>query len=488
MEIEWARRNPWGGGANRYALPPGYFAPLMPDSGRRELLSRERVVMYATIMGPQGERLVYTAEERAYSLPLFRLAGRHRDEGRLQVELRRFLRRARRKGEPGLLLLHLSDPPEELELLRQFISVVSEGGYFNRRLLLAPFDPTAGREEHPEAINPSLLQRPLGDSPFSLETHRGLRQAAAERRHSGSGQERRKRILHAFVEKRAQERDNRRYGGGRVYTAAMHGSAEIVGDRFSVQTEDGRPASLVTPGGEIGVGTPAVTTVRLAAGLAGLDDERCRVESVTAFAFEGALSRGIREETTLEGELSGRVRLDTYFVDGYSELFLSLEARVAGKAGNCLLLTPVEFAVLNHDEEVSRVITLIRRLSAGRTIEERFSLQRGEGVPLFGEELLVGAAGGGTSLRCASVDLPDPAIAPSALLRPASQRGRRQGELSFAPFGSILFRKGRRQELLLRRTVRLAPGNSSEPFRRLTETVAPEILLWEGQESEGDDR
>lgn len=481
LEIDWARRNPWSGAAESYALAPGYFAPLVPDTGRRELLSGERVVLYAATSDEEGERLVYTVDEAVYSLPLFRLAPRHREVRKLQLEFRRFLRRARRRGEPGVLLLRLTDPPEEVGLLRQLSDLVNRRSYLRKRLRLAPFDPFKGRREQSRAVNASLLRLPLGGSPFGLEVHRGLRQAAAERNEPGENQDRRREVLRSFVEPKEQERSNDQYGKDRVYTAAMHGYAEIVGDRFSVRTEDGRPATLVTESGVVGLDLPATTSVRLAGGLAPLEQERCRVESVTAFSFEGPISRGIREETILEGELSGRIRLDTYFIDGYGELYLSMEARVQGSPEQGVLLTPVELPIRDLTSATYRGITLLRRFAGGNEVEEQFGLEPREAIPLFGEELIVKGGGGG-ELLWAPADLRSRVIAPAALLRGQTAGGNRVDTLMFAPFGSVLFRPGRRQELSVRRSVRLAPARELPHLGTLREALVEELLFWEGRE------
>jgi hypothetical protein len=332
-------------------------------------------------------------------------------------------------------------------------------------------------------MTPALLERPLAGTPFDLSLHRGLRQAAAQRSLPGLNRERHRKILTAFREEQPQETRNRSYGSRRVYSAAMHGSAEIIGDTFSVRTEGGRPSRLVAPAGAVGLGRPAETTLRYPAGFEKVPESLCRVESVTAFSFESPLSRGIREESVIRGAITGRSRLDSFFLSDYEELFVALELTLSGSLEEDIFLLPMEFRLSPFGDEKEEPITLRRAVAKDTVLRETLPLEPGVPVPLFGAEVTLESSGNFPGLRCGSADLWHEALVPMAAGIVPGPRGRRRGsQLFIAPFGLLRLRRGGVRRLTVRRTVRLRPFDQGSPFRRLSRDLEEELLLWEGSE------
>lgn len=483
-ELEWAAKNPWGAGAKLYGFdePGTSRAPSLPDPDRTKVAENETFLL-AIFERERQAHLLYSTGDLLRSLPILRLSRLLLELGSFKRELSRFLRRCRRRESPGLLLLEVDSAPGGVALLKEAVQTVTESRALSQRLRLAPFPAEQGERESEALLTPALLEGPLTGTAFDLALHRGLRQAAAQRSLPGLNRERQRKVLAAFREEQPAEERNRNYGSRRVYSAAMHGSAEIIGDTFSVRTEGGRPSRLVAPAGSVGLDLPAQTTLRFPANLEAVPRELCRVESVTAFSFESPLSRGIREESAIEGSLTGRSRLDSYFLTDYQELFVALELTLAGSLEEDLFLTPVEFPLSRFRTEELGEIALRRTLAKDRTVRDIAPLRKGAVLPLFGSELALEGSGIFPGLRCGSADLWQEALVPSAvaLLSVGTER-RRRVELSFAPFGVLRLRKGTLKGFSLRRTVRLKPFDEGASFTRLSRDLEEELLLWEGRE------
>jgi len=290
-------------------------------------------------------------------------------------------------------------------------------------------------------------------------------------------------VLTAFREEQLGERRNRSYGEKRVYTAAMHGSAEIVGDSFSARTEEGRPALIVTPSATLGLGEGATTTLRFPSSLARAPRELCSVESVTAFSFEAPMSRGIREESAIRGRLNGRARLDSYFLTDYEELFLALDLSVRGSIDEDLILTPVEYGLARLRKDATPTLTTRRTVPKAQTLKDTFSLEANTAIPIFATELTLEDNESSPGFRCGSADLWRGTVVPMALAMVPGVGRRGGAKVVFAPFGMIRIPKGEISEMTLRRTVRIAPITVMASFPRLSRDLEEELLLWEGSET-----
>lgn len=480
-ELEWASKNPWGAGARLYGFDEqgASRAPSLPDPDRTVVGDYETFLL-ATFVREGREQLLFSIGGALRSLPLLRLTRGMVSFGR---ELSRFLRGCRRKQRPGLLFLEVDSAPGGVALLKEAVATVRESRSLLQRLRLAPFPADLGVPEADSLLTPALLERPLSGTPFDLSLHKGLRQAAAQRSLPGVNRERQRRILTAFRETQPQETRNRAYGSKRIYTAAMHGSAQIIGDSFSVSTEGGRPARLVASTSSVGVGAAAETTARYPGSYERVKEELCRVESVTAFSFESPLSRGIREESLIQGAITGRSTLDSFFISEYEELFIALELTLSGTLEEDILLTPMEFRLSPFESETTGDIALKRLLGKGRLLRDTLPLKQGVPVPLFGCEVTLEQSGSFPGVRCGSADLWHEALVPMAVgVAPGARRRRRGCELFLAPFGILRLRRGTHKEHTLRRTIRLSPFDEGGAFRRLTRELEEELLLWEGSD------
>ncbi|MFP4409492.1 MAG: hypothetical protein ACLFPW_13305 [Spirochaetaceae bacterium] len=484
-ELQWAERNPWGGGARLYNFDGrgAVRAPNLLDPKRPPPAEGVSFLLATFEKGPGGARLLYAEGDALYSLPLLRLR-RESVEGRsFGRELARFLRRCRKEELPGLLLMEVDSTPGAVTLLREAVTAVAESRFLGRRITLASFPLGAGVPESSELLTSALLSNPIAGTPFAPPLHRGLRQAAAQRSLPGSNRERQRMILTAFREEQAAEERNPAYGRERIYTAAMHGSAEILGDAFSVRTEEGRPSQIVTPTATLGFGEAAVTTVRFPGSLTEAPRDICSVESVTAFSFDAPLSRGIREESSFRGQLSGRSRLDSYFLADFEELFLALELSLSGSIDEELLLTPVEYVLTRLQGEEGRSVTVERTIPHERALRETILLESTTAIPIFASELTLENGKSFPGLRCGSADLWKGTVMPMALSVlpvPGSRSGRK---LAFAPFGMVRLPRGEIREIRLRRTVRIAPLEGVGRFAPLSRDLRDELLLWEGNEA-----
>ncbi len=483
-ELQWAERNPWGGGAKLYHLDRtgAVRAPNLADPERPPRKEGESYLL-ATFEKERLNHLLYATGGELYSLPLLRVNRKDVEARGFARDLARFLRRCRKAELPGLLLMEVDSTPGGVSLLREAVAAIVESRVVAKRLVLAPFPLGAGTAESAALLTSALLKAPLAGTPFSPALHRGLRQAAAQRSLPGSNRERQRMVLTAFREEQPSEERNPVYGTQRIYTAAMHGSAEIIGDAFSVRTEEGRPSLVVTPTSTLGLGEAASTTVRFPGSLARVPRELCSVESVTAFSFEAPLSRGIREESSFRGRLSGRSRLDSYFLIDYEELFLALDLSISGSIDEDLLLTPVEYALAWVRKDEPQSLAIRRRLPKDRNLRETFSVEPKSAIPLFASELLLEDSGSIPGFRCGSADLWKGTVVPMALTM-VPGTGRRGGaRVIFAPFGVVQLPKGEIRELTLRRTVRIAPTEVLGQFSQLSRDLQEELLLWEGKEA-----
>lgn len=482
-ELQWAERNPWGGGAKLYELDRSgpFRGPFLVDPERAPLWEGKTSLL-ATFHRERIDRLLYSRGPDLYSLPLLRLTRAALESRGFARTLGSFLHQCRKEELPGLLLMEVDSAPGAVTLLREAVSAVCESRALSKRLNLASFPLEAGTPESAQLLSFALRKRPIAGTPFAPTLHRGMRQAAAQRSLPGSSRERQRMVLTAFREEQPGEARNPAYGVQRVYTAAMHGSAEIVGDSFSVQTEEGRPAHFATPEGGLGLGEAAETTLRFPSSLAQVPRELCSVESVTAFSFEGPLSRGIREESALRGAISGHSRLDSFFLSDYEELFLALELSIRGSIEEDLLLTPVELALSRLKKEATPSVMIRRTIPRERTLRDAFCLERGEAIPIFASEVSIRSGDTDPDLRCGSAELWKRTVIPMAMAT-VPGAGRRGGtKLVFAPFGMIQLPKGEFRQLTLRRTVRIAPAGGEAPFPRLSRDLQEELLLWEGKE------
>ncbi|MFP4330264.1 MAG: hypothetical protein ACLFP6_06080 [Spirochaetaceae bacterium] len=501
-EVTWTGGPPKGCGTTIY----GYDrlgAPFLPDLKR---LPRSLPMILGVVTERLGERLLLGEGEKLYSLPLLRL--RREPPPGEKRELRRLIRRGHKEGTGVVVLLETEEEADALNTLNRFCALVGGSRLLSRSVSVVPLERKRAREEGESALVCAAREQPIGGSPFSVGMHRALRGAAQARQLSGPTNERHRLVLEELrlprlggaalrgapgaaaraaapgptarapspgaTARAPREERNAAYGTKRTYTAAMHGLAQIVGERFDLRTDRGRPAALVNHDSTAGVGEPGVSTLRERGSLTLLPPELCSIDTISAFSFEGELSRGLREESIVRGALSGRVRLDSYFLSEYEELFLALELRLAGALTRPALLTPVEFALGKPGAREDSVVTVRRSVGIGEPVEEELRFSQKGVVPLFASEASV-CLPALPPVRVGVAELWKEAIAPMALARVPGEKGR-EARLVLDPFGAIELPADTEVEVGIRRTMRITLG---APFGTLSRGLESELLLWE---------